>query len=74
MCYFYCLAGSLSLNLNHMPLGAKQAKGAKLSMLGDVGADSKVKYVSLFEMKRIKGFWPCYSDEKGEKELTVSQT
>jgi len=32
--------------------------------------DVQSKMVSLFENKRVKGYWPCYSDEKGTMELT----
>lgn len=30
-----------------------------------------VKAISLFEQKRIRGFWPCYNDEDNKRELTV---
>lgn len=60
--------GHLELNLNAMPLPAKRSRSCTLKMLPDVGKD--VKLVSLFEMKHMKGFWPCYDDSSGERLLT----
>ena len=31
-----------------------------------------VKSASLFEQKRLRGFWPVYNEVNGERELTVS--
>jgi len=65
--------GTLELNLNNMPAPSKKASSATLKKLPDLsktGGSSDVKMVSLFEQKRIKGFWPCYSDESGTRELT----
>ncbi|XP_059157039.1 myoferlin-like isoform X3 [Physella acuta] len=60
--------GHLELNLNAMPLPAKRARNCTLKMLPDVGKD--VKLVSLFEMKHMKGFWPCYDDASGTRVLS----
>ncbi|RUS89341.1 hypothetical protein EGW08_002861 [Elysia chlorotica] len=60
--------GHLELNLNAMPMPAKRSKSCKLTMLPEVGKD--VKLVSLFEMKHMRGFWPCYDDSTGTRELT----
>ena len=58
-----------------MPKPAKKSDKCTLDMLPDIEhGRSDVKTVSLFQQKRIRGFWPCFSDEKGERELTVSQT
>ncbi|BFY97443.1 hypothetical protein BsWGS_00482 [Bradybaena similaris] len=59
--------GHLELNLNAMPQPTKFSKTCKLTMLPDVNKD--VKLVSLFEMKHMKGFWPCYSDTSGKRIL-----
>ena len=62
---------------------AKKAKNCTLEMLqlsddvdaagagagGKKAAQSDV--FSLFEQRRIRGFWPCYSEETGERTLTV---
>ena len=64
--------GTLELNLNSMPAPAKKAGSCSLKQLPDINKGSDVKMFSLFEQKRVRGFWPCYSDEKGTRELTVS--
>ncbi|GFO37985.1 Fer-1-related [Plakobranchus ocellatus] len=64
--------GHLELNLSAMPMPAKKARSCKLTMLPDVGKD--VKLVSLFEMKHMRGFWPCYDDSTGTRVLTVRET
>jgi len=62
-----------------MPAAAKKAKKCSLDMLPDVYSAEKPKknrhppkLVSLFEQKRMRGFWPCYRrNDSGERELTV---
>ncbi|GBP03518.1 Otoferlin, partial [Eumeta japonica] len=44
--------GSLSLNLNSMPRGAKMARQADVSLL------KRVKKVNLFSINSIRGWWP----------------
>lgn len=69
-------AGQVELNLNRMPKPAKSARRCSLEQLPsyDEGrASSSVESVSLFEMKRVYGWWPCASQEAGEEmQLTVS--
>jgi len=55
-----------------MPKPAKKASNCTLDMLPDIEAGREVKLVSLFEQKRLRGFWPCFNDETGERLLTVS--
>ncbi|XP_070210966.1 myoferlin-like isoform X3 [Littorina saxatilis] len=62
--------GTMELNLNCIPLPAKRAKSCNLSLLPDMQGVNQIKTGNLFEMKRLKGFWPCYSDETGERLLT----
>ena len=50
-----------------MPPPAKSKRTCSLEQL-----DSNGKTLSLFEQKRIKGFWPCFAIQDGEKQLTVS--
>lgn len=62
--------GQLELNLNRMPKPAKSARRCTLEQLPsyDEGrASSSVETVSLFEMKRVYGWWPCMSQEAGEE-------
>ena len=35
--------------------------------------DEEIDRLSIFEKKKIKGFWPVYDDSMGERELTVSK-
>ncbi|XP_056005331.1 dysferlin-like isoform X7 [Ostrea edulis] len=62
--------GTLCLNLNAMPKPAKKAGSCKLTMLPDITTGPEIKLVSLFEQKRLRGFWPVYNDETGERVLT----
>lgn len=54
-----------------MPMPAKKASSCKVSMLPDITTGSEVKLVSLFEQKRLRGFWPVYNDDTGTRTLTV---
>ena len=64
--------GTLELNLNAMPNPAKKSGQCNLKQIPDLAAGrGDVKMVSIFERKRIRGFWPCYNDETGERVLTV---
>ena len=70
-CFYH--SGTLELPLNKMPKPAKKSDKCTLDMLPDIEhGRTDVKSVSLFEQKRVRGFWPCFNDEKGERELTVS--
>jgi hypothetical protein len=37
----------------------------------DILNEDTSDFVSLFEMKRLKGWWPCVNVEGGDPELTV---
>ena len=55
-----------------MPKPAKSASKCKLDLLPDVTQGrTDVKTISIFEQKRVRGFWPCYNEESGERQLTV---
>jgi hypothetical protein len=67
--------GTLELNLDNMPAPAKKSAQCDLTMVPELEKKEeektkKIKMVSLFESKRLKGYWPCFSDEKGAPELT----
>ncbi|XP_006028532.1 fer-1-like protein 6 [Alligator sinensis] len=47
--------GSLEMNLNGFPRAAKSAKGCDLSM---VTATSEENTISIFQQKRVRGWWP----------------
>ena len=68
--------GSIMLDLNKFPRGAKTAKQCNLGMLK---TDGTVPTMSLFKQKRTKGWWPMYAQDEndelilqGEISLTAS--
>ncbi|XP_033127720.1 otoferlin-like isoform X3 [Anneissia japonica] len=60
--------GSFQLDLTNFPLGAKSSKNCKPKRL----TDPTVPHVSLFRLKRTRGWWPFVvkNDEKQKYELT----
>uniref|UniRef100_A0A8C0R067 Dysferlin n=1 Tax=Canis lupus dingo TaxID=286419 RepID=A0A8C0R067_CANLU len=58
--------GSLQLDLNHMPKPAKTAEKCSLDQLDDTFHPEW--FVSLFEQKTVKGWWPCVAEE-GERKI-----
>ena len=72
---YISLTGQVEFNLNRMPKPTKSARRCTLEQLPsyDGGRTSRsVETVSLFEMKRVYGWWPCASQEQGEEmQLTV---
>ncbi len=71
---FWRFSGTVELPLNKLPKPVKKSDKCTLQQLPDIEAGrTDVKTVSLFEQKRVRGFWPCFNDESGERELTVSQ-
>lgn len=63
-------AGSLQLDLNRMPKPAKTAEKCSLDQLDDTLHPEW--FVSLFEQKTMKGWWPCMAEEGEKKILAVS--
>lgn len=66
----HSVAGSLQLDLNHMPKPAKTAEKCSLDLLDDTFHPEW--FVSLFEQKTVKGWWPCVAEEGEKKVLAVS--
>jgi hypothetical protein len=60
--------GALTLDLNRIYKPAKDPDFCTVGIL----KDDPSNLVSLFEMKRLKGWWPCVDVEGGDPELTVS--
>ncbi len=56
------------MDLNRLYKPAKDSDFCTLDILNDESEN----FVSLFEMKRLKGWWPCVNVEGGDPELTVS--
>uniref|UniRef100_A0A8C0XAP2 C2 domain-containing protein n=1 Tax=Castor canadensis TaxID=51338 RepID=A0A8C0XAP2_CASCN len=67
--------GSLQLDLNRMPKPAKTAEKCSLDQLDDTFHPER--FVSLFEQKTVKGWWPCVAEEcekrilAGKLEMTL---
>jgi len=57
-----------------MTMPAKRARSCTLPTAGKSSAysGSAVKKVSLFEQKRLRGFWPCVAETGGQQTLAVS--
>ena len=67
-------SGQLELNLNKMPKPTKNAHKCNLDQIPGIGGHSKrkIETVSLFDMKRMNGWWPAAGTEEGEQILAVS--
>ncbi|XP_070555288.1 otoferlin-like isoform X9 [Ptychodera flava] len=61
--------GAVTLDLNRFPRGAKNAKQCSLDMLK---TDGSVPQVSLFKLKRIKGWWPFAAKGENEEETELT--
>ncbi|XP_077991695.1 otoferlin-like [Glandiceps talaboti] len=61
--------GAVTLDLNRFPRGAKNAKQCNLGMLK---TDGSVPQVSLFKLKRIKGWWPFAAKGENEEETELT--
>ena len=67
----------MDINMLSMPVGARNARGCDLHMFPDPGNPDhkcKSKMVSIFQKKRMRGFWPFYNEAEGERVLTVSDS
>ena len=75
--------GTIDFDLTGMPEPVKEASDCSLDQLPpeedphqEEGAKqpktSDVKLVNLFHKKRLKGWWPVFSSEEGEREIMVS--
>ena len=61
--------GTVDFNLAAVPLGRKSADECSLDQLPEPGRP--VISENLFERKRVKGWWPVYSEEVEGRELAV---
>ena len=65
--------GTLEMRLDHMPDGQKKKSDCEnLDIMPDFNPEAKC--LDLFKKKRVKGWWPFYSDQFGRenREVTVS--
>lgn len=60
--------GALTLDLHRLYKPAKDADVCTLEIL----KEELTNYVSIFEIKRLKGWWPCIDLQSGNPQLTVS--
>ncbi|CAF1637643.1 unnamed protein product [Adineta ricciae] len=58
--------GALTLDLNHLCKPAKDADECTLDILDDQTSNC----VSIFDIKRLKGWWPCVDLHDGKSQLT----
>ncbi|XP_028939006.1 dysferlin isoform X4 [Ornithorhynchus anatinus] len=59
--------GAIQLDLNRMPQPAKTAEKCSLDQLDDTFHPER--FVSLFEQKSVKGWWPCAAEQDVKKTL-----
>ncbi|XP_071507429.1 myoferlin-like [Diadema antillarum] len=69
--------GAVELDLNRMVVPAKKSYQCSLNQLpgGDgskKGSSRQVSYMSLFDQKRVRGWWPCYCTEGDEDLRTLA--
>lgn len=57
------------MDLNRMPKPAKTAEKCSLELIED--SLSASRFVSLFEQKTVKGWWPCVAEQNEKKILAV---
>ncbi|KAI3388907.1 hypothetical protein SNEBB_006737 [Seison nebaliae] len=59
--------GMVTLNLNSMIKPAKDPSKCSLKLLPDLNnPNKKIKQISLFEQRRLRGWWPCINTEENE--------
>uniref|UniRef100_A0A493TPC9 Dysferlin n=1 Tax=Anas platyrhynchos platyrhynchos TaxID=8840 RepID=A0A493TPC9_ANAPP len=59
--------GSIQMDLNRMPKPAKTAEKCSLELVDE--SLSSGRFVSLFEQKTVKGWWPCVAEQDQKKTL-----
>ena len=69
-CYLLLLPGQLELNLCKLPKPAKNARKCELDQIEH--SKHNIDTVSLFDLKRINGWWPATGTKDGEQILAVS--
>ena len=67
----FSLQGWTEMDLTRLPAPTKTAKECTLDIYENEALHPRM---SLFEKKKIHGFWPVFDDSMGIRELTVSFT
>lgn len=71
--YLTCVTGAIELDLHHLINPSKTPEKCDLSMVPDGTTHPKSdQFKSLFDQKSVRGWWPCYMDKDGKRELGVS--
>lgn len=70
-CFLLLLPGQLELNLCKLPKPAKNARNCGLDQIEY--SKHNIEIVSLFDLKRINGWWPATGTKDGEQILAVSE-
>lgn len=67
------ITGAIELDLHHLINPSKTPEKCSLSMVPDGTTPPKSdQFKSLFDQKSVRGWWPCYMDKDGKRELGVS--
>lgn len=68
-----CLPGTVELYLHNLISPAKVPEKCSLDMLDNVPKTAQKFDLSksLFAQKSVRGWWPCYIEKDGKKELGV---
>ncbi|XP_062859429.1 myoferlin [Trichomycterus rosablanca] len=63
--------GTVELNLHHLISPAKTPEKCRLTMLDNINKPVQKfdQSKSLFAQKSVRGWWPCYIEKNGKKEL-----
>ncbi|XP_056626816.1 myoferlin isoform X1 [Triplophysa dalaica] len=61
--------GAIELDLQRLINPAKASEKCSLAMLPDEMSPPKSEPKSLFEQKSVRGWWPCYMETNGKREL-----
>ncbi|KAG1936036.1 myoferlin [Pimephales promelas] len=65
--------GAIELDLHHLINPSKTPEKCNLTMVPDGTTHPKSdQFKSLFDQKTVRGWWPCYMDKDGKRELGVS--
>lgn len=71
--YFTCVTGAIELDLHRLINPSKSPEKCDLGMVPDGTTLPKSdQFKSLFDQKSVRGWWPCYMDKDGKRELGVS--
>lgn len=69
------VTGAIELDLHHLINPSKTPEKCSLRMIPDgITPPNTDQFKSLFDQKSVRGWWPCYMDKDGKRELGVCTT